>query len=429
MSENRNKSILVRGGVPLSGSVVISGSKNACLPIICASILSSSEVVLKNVPFLDDVYCMCELLSSLGAKCKFENGTLRIDPRGINIFSAGYEFVSRMRAGFLILGPLIARFRRANVPLPGGCNIGPRPVNEHLSALGKLGVKIELIKGVVEASAEKLAGSNIAFGVSSVGATENALMAAVMAEGRTCLENCAEEPEVESLIDFLISLGADVRRVGARRLEVNGVKELAQREPFTIIPDRIEAGTYILALAATRGSGRIINCEPKHMVAFIEQVSAAGVSIEVSSSEIEVISSEKIKPLNIITQPYPGFPTDLQPQIVAFSTQAEGVSVIKDEIFPQRFSYVPELNRMGARIELMGNSAIVYGSNQRMTGAPVEGFDIRGCSALVIAALSANGTSLIRGYEHLARGYENFVLKVKGLGGGIELVDAGFQPG
>jgi len=420
-----SRALLIRGGRPLAGEVNVSGSKNAALPIISACILSSRPITLRNVPRLDDVHCMCDVLVSLGASCQLSGQTLRIDPTTIDRHTASYELVRRMRASFLVLGPLLARFQQAEVPLPGGCNIGPRPVNEHLRAFSDLGASIDFRKGVVFARAEKLTGTTISFAVSSVGATENALMAAVRAEGATVLENCAEEPEVEDLVNFLKSLGAHIERTGTRRLEVHGVSELTPPpgHTYSVIPDRIEAGTYLLAAAGSRGEITLRSCRPSHLVALLDRLSDMGVEIDTSRTTVHARAAGELSPVEIHTQPYPGFPTDLQPQMVAALTRSTGVSIVTEGIFEQRFSYIPELNRMGANVLLRENSAIIDGRRSRLTGAPVEGYDIRGVAALSIAALMARGESVIRGYHHLARGYERFVEKLSALGGHISLVN------
>jgi len=418
--------LVVEGGRPLFGSVAVGGSKNSALPIICASILASSPVSLKNIPRLDDIHCICEVLRSLGASCSFDDDTLTVDATALKTFSASYELVSKMRASFLILGPLVARHGRARVPLPGGCNIGPRPVDEHLRALTELGTTVHLKGGVVEATTNRLKGTYISFNVSSVGATENSLMASVLAEGTTVLDNCAEEPEVEDLVNFLNSLGAEISRIGPRKLEIRGKKELFQKEPYTVIPDRIEAGTYITAICATAGKGRVTNARPEHLTSLLDKLNDINVKVSVEGDTIIVDAQGEITATEIRTQPYPGFPTDLQPQMVALLTQANGVSLVTEGVFPQRFSYVPELNRMGAKIRLTENSAVIEGTPGGLTGAPVHGYDIRGCAALVIGALSAKGKSLVLGYEHLARGYQNLEGKLGSLGANISLVDREF---
>ncbi|OGK12510.1 MAG: UDP-N-acetylglucosamine 1-carboxyvinyltransferase [Candidatus Riflebacteria bacterium RBG_13_59_9] len=418
--------MLVAGGKPLQGEVAISGAKNSALPLICASILADSPVVLDNVPLLDDVRSICEVLESLGARCEFAGGRLTIDPTSIFSQSAPYELVRKMRASFLVMGPLLAKFGRGDIPLPGGCNIGPRPVNEHLRAFAELGAEIEFKKGVVHARADSLRGAAVNFDITSVGATENLLMAAALADGVTTLENCAEEPEVEDLVNLLRSLGADIRMSGPRHIEVRGVDSLRQSEPYTIIPDRIEAGTYLLAGVGTRGHVRVAGCQPKHISALLDKVREMGAEVEAGDNWLEVAPAQKLTPANVRTQPYPGFATDLQPQMTTVLTRTNGVSLVTETVFEQRFSYVPELQRMGASVHQQENTVVVDGAKSRLMGAPVEGYDLRGFAALSIAAMMAHGESLIAGYNHLARGYENFVGKLLGLGAELKLVDRNY---
>jgi UDP-N-acetylglucosamine 1-carboxyvinyltransferase len=422
-----NRAILVTGGRQLSGEVAASGAKNSALPLICASVLADGPVTLTNVPRLDDVLSICELLESLGAKCAFDGGSLTIDPTSITRQDAPYELVRRMRASFLVLGPLLAKFGHAEVPLPGGCNIGPRPVDEHLRALGEMGAEIEFKKGVVYAGAKKLRGEQVYFNITSVGATENVVMAAMGAEGVTVLENCAEEPEVADLVNFLRSLGADIKTPGSKRLEVRGGLALKQREPYSIIPDRIEAGTFLLAVAATGGGGTVKRCEPAHLTALTEKLREMGVGLRAEGNDITLAPNGRLKATKVRTQPYPGFPTDLQPQITTVLTMAQGVSVVTESVFEQRFSYLPELKRMGANIIQQDNAAIVDGTGVRLTGAPVDGYDLRGVAAMTIAGLMAQGETLIRGFGHLVRGYEDFIAKMEGLGADIRLVDKDYE--
>ncbi len=423
-----SRALLVTGGKPLHGEIAISGAKNAALPLICASILSDTPVTFTNVPLLDDVRIICDVLKSMGAHCELaEQGRLTIDPTTISRQDPPYELVRKMRASFLVMGPLLAKFGRGEVPLPGGCNIGPRPVDEHLWAFAELGAAIDFRKGVVYASAERLKGGLVNFNITSVGATENALMAAALAEGETTLDNCAEEPEVHDLVRFLQSLGADIKLAG-RRIEVRGVKKLRQIEPYSIIPDRIEAGTYLLAAIGTNGDVKITGCRPAHMTALIEKLRDMGARIATGENMMHAQPADKpLAPVNVRTQPYPGFPTDLQPQMSTVLTCAQGVSIVTETVFEQRFAYVPELQRMGASIMQQENTAIVDGAKSRLTGAPVEGNDLRGSAALTIAGLIAQGESLIAGYGHMARGYEDPIGKLTGLGAEIRLVDRTYK--
>ncbi len=422
-----SRALLVVGGKPLTGEVRISGAKNSALPLICASMLADSPVILTNVPLLQDVHLICEVLTALGARCDFNNHELTIDPTSISRQDAPYELVRKMRASFLVTGPLLAKFGRAEVPLPGGCNIGPRPVDEHLRAFAELGAEIEFKKGVVYARGDTLKGAEVYFNISSVGATENLLMASAMAEGVTTLEHCAEEPEVADLVDFLVSLGVDIRWEGPRRIVVHGKRDLRQSEPYNIIPDRIEAGTYALAAVGTGGGVQVKNCRPQHMTALIEKLREMGVEVETGDDRLTIAPTEKVEATKVRTQPYPGFPTDLQPQMTTVLTRAGGLSVVTETIFEQRFSYVPELVRMGAGLLQQENAVVVDGNKSRLTGAPVEAYDLRGFAALTIAALMAQGESLIAGYNHLVRGYEDFIEKLTGLGAEVKLTDRSYK--
>lgn len=422
-----SRALLVVGGKPLNGEVRISGAKNSALPLICASMLANSPVTLTNVPLLQDVYLICEVLAALGAKCEFDGHKLVIDPTSIARQDAPYELVRKMRASFLVTGPLLAKFGRAEVPLPGGCNIGPRPVDEHLRAFAELGAEIEFKKGVVYARADSLKGAEVYFNISSVGATENLLMAAAMAEGTTILDHCAEEPEVSDLVDFLVSLGADVRWDGPRRIVVQGARDLRQTQPYAIIPDRIEAGTYALAAVGTGGAVQVKHCRPKHIIALIEKLREMGVPVEAGGDHLSIGPTGELEATKVRTQPYPGFPTDLQPQMTTVLTRAGGLSVVTETIFEQRFSYVPELVRMGAGLLQQENAVVVDGVKSKLMGAPVEAYDLRGFAALTIAALMAQGESLIAGYNHLVRGYEDFTEKLAGLGAEVKLTDRSYK--
>ena len=421
------RALLVGGGKPLNGEVKISGAKNAALPLICATILSDTPVTLLNVPLLDDVRTICEVLASMGAKCEHVGSKLTIDPTTISRQNADYELVRKMRASFTVMGPLLAKYGRCEVALPGGCAIGPRPVDEHLRALAELGAVTDLRKGVVNAKADKLVGALVNFNIISVGATQNVMMAATRAEGVTTLENCAEEPEVHDLVNFLRSLGADITMSG-RSIEVRGVKTMRQIEPYSIIPDRVETGTYLLAAVGTGGDTKLTGCKPAHMTSLIEKLRDMGANIATGENMLHVSPSDRpLMPANVRTQPYPGFPTDLQPQMCALLTRAQGVSIVTETIYEQRFSFIAELQRMGAAITQQENSAIIDGMKSRLTGAPVEGADLRGTAALTIAALMAQGESLISGYSHMARGYESMVEKLTGLGAEIRLVDRSYK--
>ncbi len=421
--------IVIRGGRQLNGAVQISGAKNAALPIIAATLLAPGEHVLRNVPDLRDTRTMLNLLVTLGANYVREGDCIRIDTSNLVSSEAPYKLVKTMRASVLVLGSLLSRTGKARVSLPGGCAIGSRPIDYHLKGFEQLGAIIKLSSGYVEASCpNRLQGGNVYFDIPSVTATENVLMAAVRANGRTVIKNSAREPEIANLIDMLISMGADIEGRGSARLVVNGVKELHPAE-IEIIPDRIETGTYMIAVAATGGKVRIEKCNPNHLPALTEKLQAAGVAIE-SGSDYFVVSRSPsdrglsfINPVNIKTMVYPGFPTDLQAQFMALLIRARGVSVVKELIFENRFMHVAELKRLGADISIDGSTAVVTGvKDDDLCGAPVMATDLRASASLIIAGLSIGGVTEIRRIYHLERGYENMVLKLKALGADINQV-------
>ncbi len=413
--------IVITGGRKLKGEVRISGSKNSALPIMAATLLSEDESVLENVPDLRDIQTMLRLLRSLGARAQFEKGTVTIKPgRNLNPI-APYKLVSTMRASVCVLGPLLARMGHAEVSIPGGCVIGLRPIDLHLKGLQALGAKMEIQHGYVHARVKrKLKGSEIflggAFG-SSVLATGNVMMAACLAQGRTSIENAACEPEVVDLANFLKKMGAKITGEGSPRIEIEGVKKLHGAK-FPVIPDRIEAGTFIFAAAVTGGDVAIKNLEPSHQNAVMDKLAQAGVRLERGKNTLRVRRKGRLKPVDVTTLPYPGFPTDLQAQMMALMSVTPGISVITEKIYPDRFMHVSELNRMGSRIMLEGPSAIVHGVKQ-LSGAPVMASDLRASAALVIAGLVAEGTTEVHRVYHLDRGYEKIEEKFSALGASI----------
>lgn len=413
--------IVITGGRKLKGEVRISGSKNSALPIMAATLLSEEESVLENVPDLRDIQTMLRLLRSLGARAQFEKGTVTIKPgRNLNPI-APYKLVSTMRASVCVLGPLLARMGHAEVSIPGGCVIGPRPIDLHLKGLQALGAKMEIQHGYVHARVKrKLKGSEIflggAFG-SSVLATGNVMMAACLAQGRSIIENAACEPEVVDLANFLKKMGARITGEGSPRIHVEGVKKLHGTK-FPVIPDRIEAGTFIFAAAVTGGDVAIKNLEPSHQNAVMDKLGQAGVRLERGKNTLRVRRKGRLKPVDVTTLPYPGFPTDLQAQMMALMSVTPGISVITEKIYPDRFMHVSELNRMGSRIMLEGPSAIVHGVKQ-LSGAPVMASDLRASAALVIAGLVAEGTTEVHRVYHLDRGYEKIEEKFSALGASI----------
>lgn len=410
---------VVKGGKKLSGTVSISGAKNSTLPILAGAILSGDNVLIRNIPDLKDVRTMMDVLRSLGLRLTedFDSRELHIKPSEKLNIEAPYELIKQMRASFFVLGPLLARMGKARVALPGGCAIGTRPVDIHLKGLEKLGAKIILGHGYVEASATKLVGNNVYLDFPSVGATENIMMAATLAEGTTLIENAAKEPEIDDLAIFLNTLGAKIKGAGTDIIEVTGVKSL-KGGTHSIIPDRIEAGTFMVAAAMTGGRVKIENVRLDHLEAVIAKLQDAGVSFYKSGTTIEVAAPERLKPVNIKSFPYPGFPTDMQPQFMAAMTLAKGTSYIQETIFENRFMHVAELKRMGANLQIKDRSVIIEGV-KHLSGAPVMASDLRAGAALVLAALSAAGTSEILRVYHIDRGYESFEKKLIGLGAEI----------
>jgi UDP-N-acetylglucosamine 1-carboxyvinyltransferase len=413
--------IIIEGGRPLCGEVRISGAKNAALPLIAATLLAAGRHVIHNVPDLRDTRTMLILLESMGVTWEREDSTLIIDSTRLTNCEAAYDLVKTMRASVLVLGPLLARQGKARVSLPGGCAIGARPIDFHLQGLQKLGVQLELQQGYVEAWVkDRLAGNTIYFDIPSVTGTENMLMAAVLADGTTVIKNAAREPEVANLIDMLNAMGGRIEGIHSDRLVVHGVQSLKPAE-ITTIPDRIEAGTYLMAVGAAGGEATLTHCNPAHLPALLEKLRAAGLVIRESDSSLQVSRKGPIRSVDVKTQPYPGFATDLQAQIMALMTLADGLSVITETIFENRFMHVAELRRMGAKIRVNGSSAIVS-ANGVLNGAQVMATDLRASASLVIAGLAAEGVTEISRIYHLERGYEHMVTKLSKLGACIRKV-------
>jgi UDP-N-acetylglucosamine 1-carboxyvinyltransferase len=407
--------LIIEGACKLQGEVRISGAKNAALPLIAATLLAPGWHVIHNVPDLRDTRTILALLQTLGAEWKKEGSTLLVNTDSLNNFEASYDLVKTMRASILVLGPLLARLGKARVSLPGGCAIGARPIDFHLQGLKKMGANLDLEDGYVEASAQnKLIGGTVYFDIPSVTGTENILMAAVLAKGETVIKNAAREPEVMNLVDMLISMGAKIKGRGTDRLTIKGVKNLKTAE-ITTIPDRIETGTYLIAVGAAGGEANVTGCNPAHLPALIEKLRAAGLGIKESENSIYVSRPAKVQSIDIKTQPYPGFPTDLQAQLMSLMSLSTGLSVITETIFENRFMHVAELKRMGAEIKINGNSAIVKGIDQ-LKGARVMATDLRASASLVVAGLAAHGVTEISRIYHLERGYEDMVGKLQALG-------------
>ena len=408
--------IIIKGNNPLRGSVKISGAKNAVLPVMAATLLAPGKFTIHKVPDLRDTRTMMKLLNIIGAKTKYENGKLIIDTISANNPEAPYDLVKTMRASFYVLGPLISRFGRVNVSLPGGCAWGPRPVDYHLKGLEKLGADLHLEKGNILAEAENLIGADIHFEFPSVGATGNLAMAAVKARGITKLYNCAKEPEITQLCQFLNSMGANIEGVGTETLVIKGVKELSPAD-IEIIPDRIEAGTFLIA-GALLGEITVEDVLPEHLDNVINKLRDTGCKLTSTKNSVTIIPTKDIKSVDMTTAVFPGFPTDLQAQWVALMSLANGSSVITDTVYHDRFSHIPELSRFGANIKVENNSAFIRGVKS-FVAAPVMSTDIRASASLIIAALAAEGETQISRVYHIDRGYENIEQKFKGLGANI----------
>lgn len=412
--------LIIRGGERLKGEVEVSGAKNAALPIIAASLLSSGISVVNRIPVLKDVITMGQLLRYLGAEFCHENNKTIINTEKVRIFEAPYDLVRTMRASILVLGPLLAKFGKAKVSLPGGCAIGARPINLHLMGLEKMGAKIELDSGYVIANARKLKGTSIYLDIPTVTGTENLMMAAALARGTTLLENAAREPEVVDLANALISMGAKIRGAGNSVIEIEGVDGLKPMD-YTVIPDRIEAGTFMTFAGITGGDILIKGCRPEHLDAPIIKLKEAGLIFEQKADGIRVIGPSKPRATDIKTMPYPGFPTDMQAQFMALMSIAEGTSMIRETIFENRFMHVAELRRMGADITVEGSTATVRGVSW-LKGAPLMATDLRASASLIVAALVAEGETVIHRIYHLERGYEKIEEKLQRLGVNVRKV-------
>lgn len=416
-------SFLIKGGVPLEGEVTISGAKNAVLPILAATLLTSEPCVIRRVPNLSDVRFMTQILAWLGAKVSFEDGTIRVEARKVK--GAGdYDLIRKMRGSICIMGPLLGRLKKASVSLPGGCVIGARPINLHLKGFQALGAKVTIENGYALASAKRLTGSAMFLGGragSTVLGTANVMMAATLAEGVTIIESAACEPEVVDLANFLNAMGAKITGAGSPTITITGVKQLHGAE-HEVIPDRIEAATYAIAAACTNGEITLKGARADHMHAILDKLNESGARIVRDGTGITVSRGTKLKPVDITTLPYSGFPTDVQAQMMALMILTPGISIITERIFESRFMHVSELTRLGADIEIEGPSAIVKGGKP-LSGAPVMASDLRASAALVIAGLAAKGTTQVNRVYHIDRGYENIDTKLRALGARIERIE------
>ena len=414
--------LLIIKNSKIDGKVPISGAKNSALPLLALTILAKNIVEISNMPNVADINTMLKLLKLLGSKFEFNNNHLKIDTSTINSTIATYDIVKTMRASILTLGPLLARFKECKVSLPGGCAIGLRPVDLHLKALEKMGAKITIENGYIHAICEKLQGTEIIFDKITVTGTENIIMAAVLAEGETKILNAAKEPEIIQLCEVLKDSGVQIDGIGTSSLTIQGQNELIDIKHFNVIPDRIEAGTYLCAGAISNQKLTISKVIPSHIENIISKLREMNFNFEIKDDEVTIFPTDKIKPVNIITSEHPGFPTDMQAQFMAVATQAEGVSVIEEKLFENRFMHVAELNRMGADIRINGTVATIYG-NKKLVGADVMATDLRASSALVLAGIIAENETKIHRVYHLFRGYENLTEKLKNIGVEVRLIE------
>ena len=414
---------IIKGGNPLVGEVEIGGAKNAALAILAAAIMTDETVTIENLPDVNDINVLLEAMAGIGATIqRVDRHTVRINGAGVQDFSIEYDYIKKIRASYYLLGALLGKYRRAEVALPGGCNIGSRPIDQHLKGFRALGAGVEIEYGKIIAEAEKLEGTHLYFDVVSVGATINVMMAAAMADGITILENVAKEPHVVDVANFLNSMGANIKGAGTDVIKIKGVEKLHKTE-YSIIPDQIEAGTFMFASAATRGDVVVRDVIPKHLESLSAKLIEVGCEVIEGDDWVRVISKGNLKSTNVKTLPYPGFPTDMQPQMAVVLALAHGTSMVTESIFENRFKYVDELNRMGCHIKVEGNTAYIEGVD-KITGAQMSAPDLRAGAALVIAALSADGISEIEDIEYIQRGYEDFEGKLRGLGAMIERVDS-----
>ncbi len=414
--------ILIEGGKPLSGSIKVSGAKNAALPIMAGVILSTGPVCLTNVPALNDVETMAKVLQALGVKTTHAGGNVyNFDASGQIIDEAPYELVKTMRASFFVMGPLLARLKKARVPLPGGCAIGVRPVNIHLKGFEALGAQVSIEGGCAVAVAEKLRGARILLDFPSVGATENLMMAATLAEGRTVIENAAQEPEIIDLANFLNSIGAKIEGAGNTSITIDGVEQLGGCK-YSVMADRIEAGTFAVLGAMNGGPVRVENCDPDHLLALINKLREMGAEITTEANALVVKADRRLRAVEVKTLPYPGFATDLQAQLMVAMCLAKGSSSVTETIFENRFMHVSELARMGASITIHDRTAVVHGVKS-LQGAPVSATDLRAGAAMVLAGLVAEGNTEISQVYHIDRGYEDLVGRIKKLGASIQRIE------
>lgn len=414
---------VIKGGIPLVGEVEIGGAKNAALPILAAAIMTDETVVIENMPDVRDTNVLIQAMESIGVIVeRVDRHTVKVNASQIHTLVIEDDFIKKIRASYYLLGALLGKYKRAEVSLPGGCNIGSRPIDQHIKGFKALGAEVEISYGLIRAEAEKLVANHIYLDVVSVGATINVMMAAVMAEGKTIIENAAKEPHVVDLANFLNSMGANIKGAGTDVIRIKGVEKLHKTE-YAIIPDQIEAGTFMFAAAVTKGDVTVKNVIPKHLESISAKLLEIGCEIEESDDAVRVVAAKPLTHTHVKTLPYPGFPTDMQPQIAVALGLSQGTSIVTESIFENRFKYVDELTRMGANIKVEGNTAIIDGVAQ-YTGASITAPDLRAGAALVMAALAAEGYSTVDEIRYIERGYEDFPLKLQSLGAQIATVTA-----
>ena len=412
---------IIKGGSPLVGEVEIGGAKNAALAILAAAIMTDETVMIDNLPDVNDINVLLEAMEGIGAQIqRVDRHTVKINGSTIGDFSIDYDYIKKIRASYYLLGALLGKYNKAEVALPGGCNIGSRPIDQHLKGFRALGAEVEIEHGKILAEAETLKGTHLYFDVVSVGATINVMMAAAMADGLTILENVAKEPHVVDVANFLNSMGANIKGAGTDVIKIRGVQKLHKTE-YSIIPDQIEAGTFMFAAAATKGDITVLNVIPKHLEATISKLEEMGCQVEEFDDAVRVVANKRLKSTQVKTLPYPGFPTDMQPQIGVTLALSKGTSIITESIFENRFKYLDELARMGAIIKVEGNSATIEGV-EKFSGARVSAPDLRAGAALVIAGLATDGITIVDDIVYIQRGYEQFEKKLQGLGAMIEKV-------
>lgn len=414
---------IIKGGTPLVGEVEIGGAKNAALAILSAAIMTDETVTIDNLPDVNDINVLLEAISGIGASVqRVDCHTVRINGSGVGDLSIEYDYIKKIRASYYLLGALLGKYHKAEVALPGGCNIGSRPIDQHLKGFRALGAEVEIEYGKIVAEAEKLKGTHLYFDVVSVGATINVMMAAAMAEGTTILENVAKEPHVVDVANFLNSMGANIKGAGTDVIKIKGVEKLHKTE-YSIIPDQIEAGTFMFAAAATKGDVTVLNVIPKHLEATIAKLVEIGCEVEEFDDAVRVVAKKRLKSTHVKTLPYPGYPTDMQPQIGVTLALCQGTSIITESIFENRFKYLDELARMGAVVKVEGNSATIEGV-ERLTSARVSAPDLRAGAALCIAGLATEGITIVDDIVYIQRGYERFEEKLRSIGGMIERVSS-----